>query len=107
MNRTYQDMRIFNLTSMAGLVSGLIGMSAYSASKHAANAFSSCLRMELKMFGIQVTTVNPSFHATPLVNSMLDKALELWNRLDGSIQEEYGPCKLLYRRRSARSVLLI
>ena len=93
--RTYRDMRILNVTSMAGLVTGQMGLSAYAASKHAANAFSSCLRMELKMFSIQVTTVNPSFHATPLVDSMPDLATKGWDRLTKSKQEEYGHGKLL------------
>ena len=88
--RSYKDMRIFNMTSMAGLVPLSIGMSAYGASKHAANAFSSVLRMELKSFGIQVTTINPSFHATPLVHSMGDKAKQEWDKLDDTRKEEYG-----------------
>ena len=88
--QTYTDMRIFNLTSMAGLVAGGIGLAAYSASKHAANAFSTVLRLELKGFGIQVTTINPSFHGTPLVNTMGDKASKQWETLDSAKKEEYG-----------------
>jgi len=88
--RSYKDMRILNMTSMAGLVPMSIGLSAYGASKHAANAFSSVLRMELKSFGIQVTTINPSFHATPLVHGMGDKAKQEWDKLDDKMKEEYG-----------------
>jgi len=89
--RTYQHMRIYNVTSMAGLIApGQMGLSAYGASKFAATAFSSCLRLELKMFGIQVTTVHPSFHATPLVHSMGEKADADWKKLDESKKEEYG-----------------
>lgn len=86
-------MRILNLTSMAGLVTGSLGMSAYAASKHAANAFSTVLRLELKGFGIQVTTVNPSFHGTPLVNTMGDETTKLWETLDPVKKEEYGEGK--------------
>jgi NAD(P)-dependent dehydrogenase (short-subunit alcohol dehydrogenase family) len=93
--QTYTDMRIFNLTSMAGIVVGGIGFSAYAASKHAANAFSTILRLELKEFGIQVTTINPSFHGTPLVNTMGDKASKQWETLDSAKKEEYGEGKLL------------
>lgn len=75
---------------MAGLVTGQMGLSAYAASKHAANAFSSCLRMEVKAFGVQVTTVNPSFHATPLVHSMGEEAAKGWAKLDETTKEEYG-----------------
>ena len=88
--RTHKDARIFNLTSMAGLVTGSMGLAAYAASKHAANAFSSVLRNELKAFGIQVTTVNPSFHGTPLVASMGDLVADNWENLEVSKKEEYG-----------------
>ena len=90
--RTYADggMRIFNLTSVAGLVTMGIGMSAYAASKHAANAFSSILRVELKGFGIQVMTINPSFHGTPLVTKMQDVSSKQWGKLDMRKKEEYG-----------------
>lgn len=84
-------MRIFNITSMAGLVaSGLPGFSAYCGSKHAANAFSTILRGELKGFGIQVTTINPSFHGTALVNTMGDKLTTLWDSLEATKKAEYG-----------------
>jgi NAD(P)-dependent dehydrogenase (short-subunit alcohol dehydrogenase family) len=89
--QSYQGMRIFNLTSMAGLVAGLIGFSAYAASKHAANAFSTALRLELQSsFGIQVTTINPSFHSTPLVETMGDTLSEKWEKLDAAKKKEYG-----------------
>jgi short chain dehydrogenase len=89
-------MRILNVTSMAGLVaSGTSGFSAYGASKHAANAFSAILRTELAGFGIAVTTVNPSFHATPLVKDMGEQLTKVWNKLDETKRKEYGqgaPC---------------
>jgi len=50
--------RIVNLSSMAGLVSlPLIG--AYCATKHALEAFSDALRMELWNTGIKVININP------------------------------------------------
>jgi NAD(P)-dependent dehydrogenase (short-subunit alcohol dehydrogenase family) len=80
-----------NVTSMAGLVaSGTSGLSAYGASKHAANAFSSILRTELAGFGIAVTTINPSFHATPLVKDMGEQLTKVWNNLDETKRKEYG-----------------
>jgi len=62
----YTKAIIINVTSMAGLL-GSPNMSAYTCSKHAAESFSTCLRYELKDFNIAVLTVNPSFHATPMV----------------------------------------
>ncbi|HEX2014858.1 MAG TPA: SDR family oxidoreductase [Nitrososphaera sp.] len=50
--------RIVNVSSMAGLVSlPLIG--AYCATKHALEAFSEALRMELWNTGIKVVNINP------------------------------------------------
>lgn len=46
--------RVVNVSSMAGLFYGSAIMSAYSASKHACEAFSSALRHELYPFGIKV-----------------------------------------------------
>jgi NAD(P)-dependent dehydrogenase (short-subunit alcohol dehydrogenase family) len=92
MSRVHPDARILNLTSMAGVVSsGTIGMSAYCASKHAANAFSNILRAEIyHSFHIQVTTINPSFHGTPLVYTMGDVAAKQWDTLDTTKKMEYG-----------------
>ena len=88
--------RIINITSMAGYISnGLMGMSAYVASKHAANAFSHCLRTELPpSYNIQVCTINPSFHKTPLVDTMDQVLAKKWETLDPKLKEEYGEGKM-------------
>ena len=50
--------RIVNVSSLVGLISlPLIG--AYSASKHALEAISDALRMELWNTNIKVITINP------------------------------------------------
>jgi NAD(P)-dependent dehydrogenase (short-subunit alcohol dehydrogenase family) len=90
-DRSFSDTRIINLTSMAGLVSSGIGLSAYMSSKHAATAFSQVLRHELRhTFGIQVTTVTPSFHGTPLTDSMNDMFMQIWQEMESDRQSEYG-----------------
>jgi short-subunit dehydrogenase len=66
------------------------GMTPYFASKHAALAFTSGLRMELKAFGIQVSAVNPAFHETPLVNSIGDMLTSVWEGLPEERRKEYG-----------------
>lgn len=82
------------MVSMAGLVTG--GFAApYHGSKFAAEALSSCLRTELGVWNVQVVTVNPSFHKTPLVTNMRQKVHEMWNRVPPSIQEEYGEGMLI------------
>lgn len=88
--KSYEYARIFNLSSSAGTISGTTGLAAYHASKNAAVAFSTCLRIELKAFGIQVTTINPSFHDTPLVNDMYLRADRMWETLPLKLKVEYG-----------------
>lgn len=46
--------RIVNVTSFAGLFYGAPCMSAYCASKHASEAFTTSLRLEMKGWGIKV-----------------------------------------------------
>lgn len=48
--------RIVNVTSFAGLFHGAPCMSAYCASKHASEAFTTSLRLEMKGWGIKVGT---------------------------------------------------
>jgi NAD(P)-dependent dehydrogenase (short-subunit alcohol dehydrogenase family) len=87
--KTHTDARIINVCSMAGLCAGP-GIAPYFASKHAAVAFTAGLRMELKAFGIQVSAVNPSFHETPLVNTMWDRLTSVWESLPEEKRKEYG-----------------
>jgi NAD(P)-dependent dehydrogenase (short-subunit alcohol dehydrogenase family) len=73
--------RIINVTSMAGLVTAPF-LSPYNASKHAAEAFSACLRMELTSWNIKVSTCNPTFHTTPLVSNGKATLTRNWDRVD-------------------------
>lgn len=57
--------RFAGIASLAGL-RGLPTSTGYSASKAAMQAFLEGARIELKPFGIRVTTVNPGFIATPM-----------------------------------------
>jgi NAD(P)-dependent dehydrogenase (short-subunit alcohol dehydrogenase family) len=56
---------IVNVTSVAGHIVGPAS-TAYSASKHAAEAFSEGLAMEMKPFGVRVAVVEPGIIATPM-----------------------------------------
>jgi len=58
--------RIVNITSMAGRVT-MAGMTAYSASKHAGEAFSDGLRLELSPFGVKVSIIEPGFMNTAII----------------------------------------
>lgn len=74
---------------MAGRVNGQMTGSAYMASKHAANAFSHVLRAECRLY-VQVSTVNPTFHATPLVHCIESDGNKSWENLDAKMKAEYG-----------------
>lgn len=64
--------RIVNVSSLAGLISlPLIG--AYSASKHALEAISDALRMELWNTNIKVITINPGVIETGIYETLRQK----------------------------------
>lgn len=88
-SRTYNTGRIINMVSMAGLIAtGDFG--PYNGSKFAAEAFSTALRHELWPYGIQVATVNPSFHSSPLTHAMGCNLTKEWSALDGDTRQEFG-----------------
>ena len=57
--------RIVNMSSLLGEIS-VPGSGIYGGSKHAVEALSDALRMELKQFGISVVVVQPSFVSTEI-----------------------------------------
>jgi NAD(P)-dependent dehydrogenase (short-subunit alcohol dehydrogenase family) len=90
--QTYADARIMNVISMAGMISASgLSMSTYEVSKNAAEAFTDGLRLEMKMFGVDVIAVNPSFHKTPLLEGVRQKLeKDLWDPLNPKVKKEYG-----------------
>lgn len=82
--------RIVNVTSLAGLVPGAPMMSAYAASKHAAEAFSNSLRIELEGWGIKVVTVNPAFHKTLIAHNSSPSIIKAYESLDPAKKADYG-----------------
>ncbi len=65
--RAQKSGKIINVTSIAGYM-GLPFRGAYSASKGALMLMSEALRMEVKNFGIEVTTVAPGDYATDIAS---------------------------------------
>src|SRR3954453_22327682 len=57
--------RIVNISSLLGQIS-VPGSGIYGGTKHAIEALSDALRMELKQFGISVVVVQPSFVSTEI-----------------------------------------
>ena len=63
--------KLINVSSMAGKVS-FPGLGAYHASKHAVEAISDVLRLELKPKGINVSIIEPGRIATPIWKTSRD-----------------------------------
>uniref|UniRef100_A0A7R9WR27 Uncharacterized protein n=1 Tax=Craspedostauros australis TaxID=1486917 RepID=A0A7R9WR27_9STRA len=89
----YKRSQILNVVSMAGMVPSPCAFApAYEVSKHAAHAFCDALRYEMQWFNVQVVTVNPTFHTTPLItNNTIDHLRSvIWDPLTKEKQEQYG-----------------
>lgn len=56
------------ISSIAGY-NGLPGVSAYSATKAAVQKYCESLHLDMRQFGINVTTINPGFVDTPLTQT--------------------------------------
>jgi 3-hydroxybutyrate dehydrogenase len=89
MDYKHTGSRIINLVSVAGLCPMEAG-SAYASSKHAAIGFTDSLRAELRPFRIQVSTVNPAFHNTPILDHAMELGPELLKSLPLETREKYG-----------------
>jgi short-subunit dehydrogenase len=75
--------RIVNVSSLGGLISlPLIG--AYSASKHALEAVSDALRMELWNTNIKVITINPGVIETSIYETLRQKINDILNNDNAS-----------------------
>jgi NAD(P)-dependent dehydrogenase (short-subunit alcohol dehydrogenase family) len=60
--------RVVNVTSLSGRI-GAPFVGAYSASKHALEGISAALRIELRPWGIPVSTIEPGFMKTGIYNA--------------------------------------
>jgi short-subunit dehydrogenase len=79
MQRSEIGGRIINISSLAGLISfPLIG--AYAASKHALEAMSDALRMELWNTRIKVITINPGVINTSIYDTLRPKIDDILNK---------------------------
>ncbi|GHR88140.1 putative short-chain type dehydrogenase/reductase VdlC [Helicobacter pylori] len=83
--------KIFNLSSIAGRVSMLF-LGHYSASKHALEAYSDALRLELKPFNIQVCLIEPG----PVKSNWEKTAFENDGRKDSFYALEVNAAKSFY-----------
>src|SRR4029077_10227308 len=81
--------RIVNVGSIAGR-SALPFLGAYAASKHALEAVTDVLRVELRPFGIAVTVIEPGTIATPIWRKGGERFAELAAELPATLGELYG-----------------
>ncbi|WRF47218.1 SDR family oxidoreductase [Helicobacter pylori] len=88
-NKPYS--KIFNLSSIAGRMSMLF-LGHYSASKHALEAYSDALRLELKPFNIQVCLIEPG----PVKSNWEKTAFENDERKDSLYALEVNAAKSFY-----------
>jgi NAD(P)-dependent dehydrogenase (short-subunit alcohol dehydrogenase family) len=94
--------RIINISSISGLVA-LPGVSVYAASKHAVEAISDALRVELAPFGVRVIAVEPGGIKTPLwgKGAARDAAMPK-DPETVAIRELYAPIVKLLQKLNAR-----
>ena len=84
-------MRIINITSAAGLVNGSNGIISYHCAKHATQSFTNNLRIELRPFNIAVASVNPTFHTTPIIDGVHERAKQQNEKIPQHVRDQYGP----------------
>jgi NAD(P)-dependent dehydrogenase (short-subunit alcohol dehydrogenase family) len=99
--------RIINISSIEGKVASPF-ISAYAATKHAIEGFSSSLRRELRLFGIKVIIVAPggiqtemwrknSLSVAPLVGTAYEEPVRKINSLVKQMEEESAPAEEIAR----------
>lgn len=81
--------RIINMGSMSGILS-LPGLSAYAASKHALEAITDSLRLELNPFNISVSIIEPGNVETPIWEKGLIKFDEMLRRAEDETSHLYS-----------------
>ena len=81
--------RIVNMGSVSGLISSPF-TGAYCASKFAIEALTDALRMELQLWKIHVSIVEPGFIQTPIVKKSMAEAEALRTQLPAEALRWYG-----------------
>jgi len=81
--------RVINIASVAGFLPAT-GMAAYSASKHAVEAFTDCLRMEMAPFGVAVTCIEPFFMKTNIIQGIDVQLSKLYDSLPQNEKDVWG-----------------
>jgi NAD(P)-dependent dehydrogenase (short-subunit alcohol dehydrogenase family) len=80
--------RIVNISSMSGRI-GFPMVGAYIASKHALEGLSDSLRMEMKVFGIEVSVIQPGSIETPIWQRSQARAAKLLAAMPADGHRDY------------------
>ena len=86
---TKRDSRVVNVVSAAGFFA-FPNTSAYSASKHALESFSDCLRREMAPWNLRVSIIEPGALRTSMLEGYEDTLRNIWNELPIDVQERWG-----------------
>jgi len=86
---TKRNSRVVNMCSSTGFLA-IPNTSAYSASKHALEAFFDCLRREMYPWGLHVSIIEPGTLRTSMTEGYTNSLKNLWNELPSDIQERWG-----------------
>uniref|UniRef100_A0A3P8THP1 3-hydroxybutyrate dehydrogenase, type 1 n=1 Tax=Amphiprion percula TaxID=161767 RepID=A0A3P8THP1_AMPPE len=85
--------RVVNLASMYGRMGNAM-RSPYCVSKYGVEAFSDCLRYEMKTWGVKVSIIEPGnfIVATGILTRdiVASTANKLWNEAPSDVKEDYG-----------------
>jgi NAD(P)-dependent dehydrogenase (short-subunit alcohol dehydrogenase family) len=90
--------RIVNMGSISGR-SALPMIGPYAASKHALEAITDAWRVELMPWGIKVIVVEPAVIATPIWQTSIRAAEQIWLQLPARALEQYGPTMAALKQR--------
>ncbi|XP_074126046.1 17-beta-hydroxysteroid dehydrogenase type 6-like isoform X2 [Sminthopsis crassicaudata] len=82
--------RIVNISSILGRLA--TSLTDYCSSKFGVEAFSDCLRLEMKHFGVKVCIIEPGYFKTNLtdVQKFIENFQKSWNESSVEVKEIYG-----------------
>lgn len=88
--------RIIVMSSIGGVRAG-VGSGPYTMTKHAIQAFGTALRAELKMFGVDVCTINPGPYATGFNDRMAKNPGDWFDRKTAAPEDVAAMDQLVQR----------
>jgi NAD(P)-dependent dehydrogenase (short-subunit alcohol dehydrogenase family) len=94
--------RIVNMGSVAG-ISSLPFVGPYAASKHALEALTDALRVELRPWGIKVAIIQPGVIATPIWEKSLKAADDLEPHFPPQVNVLYGRVMEILRKETRKA----